>query len=195
MPIPRLSRLLIVLLLAVLATSCGGKVIKEFPPTPTVVPTPADVDALTYETKVEKWLSDWKDAAFPSLDRDYVNCAGPDDPPIPPTTPDPSGHSRARIPCSNAIAAIDKALPQYRSLVDQLHDLGGDRSSDARVRAAQAALLDLNTKRLAFYEEAADASHHGDEKRVAALRVRYQDLATLDLTSVRAIQALSAPPK
>ncbi len=164
--------------------ACGGEVKKA---------DPIDPSVLIYQQQVESWLTAWRGAGFPDLDRDYVYCAGPGEV-IPPSTPDPSGHSRARVPCSLAVGNIEKALPQYEQLIDQLRGLAGPGVTDKRVGAAQTALMDLNTQRLQMYQQAVDALHRDDQAAMSDIRQRYSDLDKLDTNALQQVMNLSTKP-
>ncbi len=158
------------LLLVFAAVACGGESTKGQPPGPEVT---------AYGARLEGWLSDWRKADFPTLDRDYVNCYGPDDPQPAPSSPDPSGHTRARVACLVAAQAVEKNVGAYRDLVARLKTLASD-SHDPRIDATEAALVNLHTQRLALYEEIVATLAKRDEPALVKLRGRYLDQAPLD---------------
>ena len=186
--VPAARRPLLALVLAastLVFVACGGPSSADNPPSPNVV---------AYQAAISAWLEAWREAGFADLDRDYAFCFGPSDPPVPASSPDPSGHSRARIPCAKAVSAIQEGLPRYRELVTRLKGLT-PMSPDPRINAAQAALVQLHADRLRLYEEAAAALNRGDEQTVAALRQRYTAQAEIEAAATQALAALSEKPK
>ena len=186
--VPAASRRLLALGLAastLVFVACGGPSTADNPPRPNVV---------AYQTAIAGWLEAWREAGFADLDRDYAFCFGPSDPPVPASSPDPSGHSRARIPCAKAVTAIQEGLPRYRELLARLKGLT-PTSPDPRINAAQAALVELHSERLQLYEEAAAALKRGDEQAVASLRQRYTAQAEIEAAAAQALAALSEKPK
>ena len=186
--VPAATRRLLALGLAastLVFAACGGPSTADDPPRPNVV---------AYQTAISGWLEAWRQAGFADRDRDYAFCFGPSDPPVPASSPDPSGHSRARIPCPKAVGAIQEALPRYRELVTRLKGLT-TTSPDPRINAAQAALVQLHADRLRLYEEAAAALNRGDEQTVAALRQRYAAQAEIEAAATQALAALFEKPK
>jgi hypothetical protein len=150
---------------------------------------PAEIGA--YAASLDDWMTSWSQSSFPSLDRDMAFCYGPDDPVPPPSPPDPSGHTRARIACLEAGRQIRQELSSYKDLHASLKSIRGNWN-DPRVLNTQEALQEAHDFRLATYEQISFAAGLGDSNAVAALKGRYDELAKLETEALKAITALAA---
>ncbi len=168
-----------------LSAACGGGKAPQ---------KPLPVDVTTYQQQLDSWSQEYANAGFRTLDRDYRFCLGPNDPPQPPSTPDPSGHTRARIPCADAVRNIEPKIPQYQTLIDELAKLG-QGSVDPRVNAAESAQMAWHTGEIALYRDAVDALHKGDPQALVDVRQRYIKLADLETAAIQAIEGLTQHPK
>ena len=172
-------------LILALLSACGGKSSAGQPQ-----------DTTGFAVAYASLDSAQKDIGIADVDRAYAFCLGPNDPrPISTPIPDPSGHSRAQVPCPDAAKLVTKALPAYQEAVNSFQANSAQDVKDKRMENARAAILKLHQSRLQAYQDIAAASNRNDLDALAALRVRYSEIASLTDSSQKAIAAISQPPK
>ncbi len=175
------------LVLLALGAACGGKSTAGKAPDPAIVNFQSAV--LVFQEQVVA-------AGIPDVDRDLAFCLGPADPaPVATPVPDPSGHSRARIPCPDAAARVVLVLPRYKEMVAGLDKLTPADIKEPRVKASLEALKKAHEARLQLYEDAATAAAKRDEPGLARLRSRYDEINALSDDFSKKLLALSQPPK
>jgi hypothetical protein len=135
------------------------------------------------QAAIEDWGA-WKEAGGKFLDRDFFDCYELNDVPRPAVTPvpDPSGHSRARRGCDEALAALEKALPDYRRFVDDLEDL--DIDSESPFKEAFDAVVKAREERLAWAEASVAAWKKNDTEALQTLRRLAPELAALEAAAL-----------
>ena len=127
----------------------------------------------------EAW-GEWKEAGGKFLDRDFFDCYELNNVPRPPVTPipDPSGHTRARRGCSDALGAIEKALPDYARFVDQLKTVKIDSGSPFKPQFDT--LVKARTDRLAWAQATVAAWKLNNTDALQALRLQIPDFVVLE---------------
>ncbi len=176
----RLSLVAAIACSVLLLAACGGKAAVKPPPM-----TPR-----AYQVAIDAWSQSYHDSGIPILDRDYAFCLGPNDPIPPPSTPDPSGHTRARIPCGQAIQNIEPRVPDYAKMIDQLKGLS-QGAVDQRIINAESAYVAWHSATLQLYQDAVAALQRGDQQAMSDLRLRYNNIDALQTAAIQAGAALN----
>jgi hypothetical protein len=163
-------------LIAVLSIACGG--VSNFVPQPTPLPQDPGIVAAN-----DAW-NQWKLGPGQYLDQDFLNCYELNDIPIPDATPlpDPSGHSRARRFCSEAIQAVIDATPDYERFATTASQL--TRPQPENLQAQFDAVLRARFERLQWAKDLAVAYKNNDTATLQTLRQQIPALANLELLAV-----------
>lgn len=174
-PLAILSSLLLAGVLYI-AIACGG------PSTAGTGPTLPPADSLGEAIAVSnnEWLL-WKDGPGKFLDRDFFDCFELNGVPRPLVTPapDPSGHSRARAGCDEALAAIEQAVPDYLRLANSARlILVSDAASP--YKAQYDALQKARADRAAWAQAAVEAWKRNDTDALQTQRRKVPELAQLE---------------
>jgi hypothetical protein len=132
---------------------------------------------------IESWGA-WKEAGGKFLDRDFFDCYELNNVPRPAVTPipDPSGHSRARRGCDEALAAIEKALPDYRRFVGDLEKV--DVDSGSPFKPAFDTVVKAREERLKWAEASVAAWKKNDTEALQTLRRQVPELAGLEAVAL-----------
>jgi hypothetical protein len=167
-----------------LAVACGG--------TAAQYDGLSDEEAAELRGAVDAWLADFHAAKFADIDRDFFYCYGPADP-IPATTPtpDPSGHSRARLLCPQAAERVKESAGTYRELFSRLETLAIPEA-DAAVELRND-LVEIYRLRLAVFEEIVSALDAGNDAALADLRQRYGEMAVAEAKVPAIIAEIEGP--
>jgi hypothetical protein len=184
-PLGRPAAISLAGLFLALLCACGGKSSAGQPQ-----------DTSTFQVAYVGLDSAAKDIGIADVDRAYAFCLGPDDPrPVSTPPPDPSGHSRAQVPCPDAAKLVMQALPAYKAAVDTFQSSSTKDLKDKRMENARSAILKLHQSRLQTFQDVADAANRNDLRALAALRLRYAEIAVLADSSQKAIVGISQSPK
>ena len=171
---------------ACIAAACGGA---STVGQPTFAPEPDIERAISENNAV--W-ADWKEAGGKFLERDFFDCYEINGVPRPSVTPvpDPSGHSRSRRGCQEAVDAIEKALPEYEKLA-QVAKVEVPAASPRRLQYE--ALLQARTQRLQWAKDIVAAWKKQDEPRLKQLQAQTPDLIRLEAAALGIPGALASP--
>jgi hypothetical protein len=161
-------------LAACAGAACGGGA------GPRATPTPFDPEALAAIGRLNQAWSDFKDGPGRFLDRDFFDCYQLNNVPLPtvPTPEDPSGHSRGRRDCTEAIQAVVAALPQYDQLAAAARSVTVAAGSPQKAQFE--AVLQARTARADWAHAVAAAFQAADTDQLQALRRQIPALEALE---------------
>lgn len=159
---------------AILCAACGGV-------STAGGPTPVNDAGLfqLIQANTSAWI-EWKQGPGLYVDRDFFECFEISGAPRPLVTPvpDPSGHSRARRGCDEAIGAVEQALDKWEDLADELRTVTVIDGSANQPRFI--ALRDARLGRVQWAKDVVAAWKKQDIETLRLLHRRLQDIVQLE---------------
>jgi hypothetical protein len=171
---PRAAALIFGLTACVCAACGGGSVGAK------ATPTPFDPEALAAITRLNQAWADFKDGPGQFLDRDFFDCYQLNNVPLPsvPTPEDPSGHSRGRRDCTEALQAVVAALPQYDQMAADAKAVTVPATSPQRAQFE--AVVKARTARADWAHAVAAAFQANDTDKLQTLRRQIPEIEALE---------------
>ncbi|HXH23459.1 MAG TPA: hypothetical protein VNN10_15680 [Dehalococcoidia bacterium] len=182
----------LVLVLSALVLACGGASTAGTKGGLQLTPVGGDATQAAVGAANAAWV-EWKENAGKFLDRDFFDCYELNGVPRPPNTPvpDPSGHSRARRGCDEALAAIEKALPDYRRFVADLEKAKVDAASPFKPQFDM--VVKARKDRLEWATASVAAWKRNDRDALQTLRLQIPQLATQEAAALGVVFTGATP--
>jgi hypothetical protein len=136
----------------------------------------------TIESSTDAWV-EWRDSGGKFVEIDFINCYEINNVPRPAVEPpeDPSGHSRSRRGCDQAVAQVKEAMPDFERLA-VVPDVSVPE--DSPLQAEYDSLKEARSARLKWARDIIDAWQTQDMPALRDLIRRASAIARLESQAI-----------